>query len=115
MRDTSAAFLRAVQADYSISGVFNVASDNYTVGQVADLVKDEVEAKLDKSVQIEIKNIQDYRNYKVTCEKAHNTLGFAPKYGITEMVDSLIEHMDEYGDFSNPNFYNIQVFKAMDN
>mgnify|MGYP002631268821 CR=1 FL=1 len=114
VRDTATAFLRAVQADYGINGVFNVAKDNFTVGQVADLVKDEVEQRLGKHVQIEIKNIQDYRNYKVTCEKAKTCLGFAPKYGITEMVDSLIEHMDEYGDFSNPNFYNIQVFKAME-
>ena len=39
VRDTASAFLRAVQADYSVQGVYNVAYDNFTVGQVADLVK----------------------------------------------------------------------------
>lgn len=43
IRDSVSAFLRAVQADYSISGVFNVASGNFTVGQVGDLVKHEIE------------------------------------------------------------------------
>jgi nucleoside-diphosphate-sugar epimerase len=45
IRDAANAFVRAVQANYSINGVFNATSDNYTVGQVADLVKYEVEKK----------------------------------------------------------------------
>ena len=34
IRDAAMAYLRAIQAHSSISGVFNIASDNYTVGQV---------------------------------------------------------------------------------
>ena len=49
MRDAVAAYLRAIQADYSVSGVFNIASDNYTVGQVGDMVKDEMERLLEQA------------------------------------------------------------------
>ena len=114
VRDTSSAFLRAVQADYSISGVFNVAYDNFTVGQIADTVKDEVEELLGKKIKIVIQNVQDYRNYKVTCQKARTYLGFLPKYEVSETVKHLYDHLDRYGDFSDESFYNIRTFKKFD-
>ena len=114
VRDTSSAFLRAMQADHSISGVFNIACGNFTVGQVADHVKDEVEAQTGKKVKIEIKNVQDFRNYKVTCDRAKNVLGFNPKYGVTQMIDDMYAHLHEYGDFSDDNFYNIRVFQKQE-
>lgn len=113
VRDTSSAFLRAVQADYSISGAFNVAFDNYTVGQVADLVRDEVIRLTGKKVKVNILDKQDFRNYKVTCDKARTYLGFKPKYDVPDMIDSIHQHIEDYGDFSNPNYYNIQVFKSL--
>jgi nucleoside-diphosphate-sugar epimerase len=111
VRDTANAFLRAVQADQSISGVFNVAYDNFTVGAVADMVKEEVEKLTGKRILVTVNNMQDFRNYKVTTEKARTYLGFRPKYSVTDMVESLYEHRDEYGDFSNDEFYNIKTFK----
>ncbi len=111
VRDTAAAFLRAVQADSSISGVFNVAYDNFTVGAVADMVKEEVESLTGKKVTVTVNNLQDFRNYKVTCDKARTYLGFLPKYSIPDMVDSLYRHLDSYGDFSNDEYYNIRTFK----
>ncbi len=113
VRDTASAFLRAVQADHRVSGVFNVAHDNYTVGQVADLVKDELEELAGKSTGVTVKHIEDFRNYKVTCEKARAILGFSPRYGVPEMVQSLYRHMASYGDFSDDLFYNIATFKKL--
>ncbi len=112
-RDTCAAFVRAVQADLSIGGVFNVASGNFTVGQVGDRVKDEVEALTGRKIKITIKNIQDYRNYKVTWERARTCLGFQPKHSIADMVHGLYEHAEEYGDFSKREYYNIDVFTEL--
>jgi nucleoside-diphosphate-sugar epimerase len=114
VRDTCSGFLRAVQADRSISGRFNVAYDNYTVGQVADLVKDEVERLTGKRVKVDIKDKQDFRNYKVTCDRARTMLGFKPKYDVPDMIASIHEHLEDYGDFSNPMYYNIQVFKSLE-
>ena len=45
IRDAVNAYIRAIQANYSISGIFNVSTDNFTVGQVGDIVKSEVEKK----------------------------------------------------------------------
>ena len=113
IRDTVNAYLRAVQADYSISGVFNVASGNYTVGQVADLVKEEVEQLTGKKIKLNIKNIQDFRNYKVTWEKAKTVLSFMPKYSIGDIIDNLYRHLEEYQDFSAKEYSNIDIFRNL--
>ena len=78
IRDAMSAFTRAVQASYSISGVFNVASGNYTVGQVADLVKKEIEERTAQRVRMEILAIKDFRNYKVSCARARVSSGTSP-------------------------------------
>ena len=90
IRDAQNAYLRAIQADISQSGVFNVASDNYTVGQVGDLVKSEVERLTGEKVAITIKNISDFRNYKVSFSKAKTYLGFQPQYDIIRMIDDAL-------------------------
>ena len=113
IRDAASAYMRSVQADYSISGVFNVGSGNYTVGQVGDIVKEEVEDKTGKEIQLEIKDIKDFRNYKVTFNKAKTELGFQPRGGVREIVSELVKHQDEYGQFDRDEFYNIAVFKKM--
>ncbi len=89
IRDVTTAYLRAIQADFSISGAFNIASGNFTVGQVADLVKEEIEELTGKRIGIKIKNIKDFRNYKVTFEKAKTRLGYKPKYDIASIIRDL--------------------------
>jgi nucleoside-diphosphate-sugar epimerase len=51
IEDAATAYIRAVEANYKLSGIFNVASGNYTVGEVADLVKGAVEDRLEHSSQ----------------------------------------------------------------
>jgi len=113
VRDTARAFLLAVQADGNINGIFNIAYDNFTVGQVADLVKEAIEKETGNSVVVEVKNKQDFRNYKVDCARAKKLLGFAPQYDVSDMVHSLWAHYAEYGDMSQSAYYNNEVFKQI--
>jgi nucleoside-diphosphate-sugar epimerase len=86
IRDAANAYLRAVQADYSVSGVYNIASDNYTVGQVGDMVKYEIEELTGQKIGIVINSREDFRNYKVTIGKAKTHLGFCTKIGRASVV-----------------------------
>jgi nucleoside-diphosphate-sugar epimerase len=113
IRDAATAYLRAIQADYSLSGVYNITSDNYTVGQVGDMVMSRLEKLTGQKVGIEIKQIHDFRNYKVTTEKARTTLGFQSQYSVENIIDDLYAHKEEYGDYSDDNFYNIRVFRKI--
>jgi len=113
IRDAVSGYLRAIQADMSISGVFNIVSDNYTVGQVGDMVKDQVELLKGQKIGIDIKNIKDFRNYKVSWQKAKTILGYEPKYSVTDIITDLHQHREEYGNFENDAFYNIRTFKKL--
>jgi len=113
IRDAITAYLRAIQADYSLNGVFNIASDNYTVGQVGDIVKYELEKLTGEPIQITLKNISDFRNYKVKIEKAKTYLGFQPQHDIKTIIADLYDHREMYKDYNQDQFYNIRVFQNM--
>lgn len=109
--DATSAYIRAIEANESISGVFNVASGNYTVGEIGDLVQSGVQEMLDIKVRLEIKHIQDFRNYKVSVERARNILSFKPNHDVKSIVKDLVTNMEKFKDFDKPDYYNIQVFK----
>lgn len=113
IKDAVSAYLRAVQADLSISGVFNVTTGNYTVGQVGDFVKQEVEELTGEKIKLEIKNVQDFRNYKVTFERARTILGFTPQGSIRGIIHDLFSHKESFGNFNNVLYYNMLVFEKL--
>jgi nucleoside-diphosphate-sugar epimerase len=113
IRDAIRGYLRAVQAHQSISGVFNLISDNYTVGAVGDMVKEGVEELTGNKIGIEIKNLQDFRNYKVTYQKARTVLGFEPKYTVMDMLADIHSHRESLGDLEQDNYYNIRRFRQL--
>lgn len=115
MGDACMAYIRAIEANESISGIFNVASGNHTVGEIADLVRNTIEQELKTKPALEINHIKDIRNYKVSIERARNVLSFHPHHNIRSIVCNLIENMTRCRDWDNPDYYNIQVFKALEN
>jgi nucleoside-diphosphate-sugar epimerase len=46
IEDATNGYIRAIEASQKISGIFNIASGNYTVGEVGDLVKMAIEEQL---------------------------------------------------------------------
>ena len=113
IQDAAAAYIRAIEANYDISGLFNIASDNYTVGEIADYVKEAVERHTGRHIHLNIKHIQDYRNYKVSTEKARKVLSFKAKHDVPAIIDSLFDNLDRFKDFDNPKYYNIKVFTRL--
>jgi nucleoside-diphosphate-sugar epimerase len=114
IRDCVSAYMRAIESDCSISGVFNVASENCTVGTIADVVKATFEEELGTKPTIINNNVKDVRNYKVNCDRAATVLGFVPKYGLRNIVVDLIRNRDKFGDMNNPAYYNIKTFVNME-
>jgi len=114
IEDAANAYIRAIEASPRISGIFNIASGNYTVGEVGDLVRAAVEEQMGFSVRLTINHLEDFRNYKVSFEKAKNVLSFHPDHNIKSIASNLIEHMDQFRDWDNPLYYNILTLKAME-
>jgi len=115
IEDTVMAYTRAVEASEDLSGIFNIASGNHTIGEVADLVKLSVEEEFGKRIALDIKHIKDMRNYKVSIERAATILSFHPHQTVKSIVRNLISNMDKCSDWDNPDYYNIQVFKKLEN
>lgn len=113
IRDAVSAYVRSIEAHEDISGIFNVASGNYTVGEIGDAVKEGVEKFLNIHPKINIKHIQDFRNYKVSIQKANEVISFKPRYTIVDTVKSLADNLDQFKDFDRQEYYNIRTFKAM--
>jgi len=112
--DAATAYIRAIEANYKISGVFNIASANYTVGEIGDLVKSAIEEGLDKRINLCINHIQDFRNYKVSIEKAKNVLSFHPAGDVKSVVMNLIDNQHKFQDWDNPLYSNIQAFRSLE-
>jgi nucleoside-diphosphate-sugar epimerase len=113
--DAATAYIRAIEANQEISGIFNVASGNYTVGEVGDLVKSAIEERSSVRVNLTIKHVQDFRNYKVSTEKAANVLSFHPQGDVKSIVYSLLDNMGKFQDWDNPKYSNILTFRNIEN
>ena len=111
IRDAVEGFTRAVEADSAVSGVFNLASNNYTVGEVGHTLATHLSNKLGKKISVIEKNIADVRNYQVSTQKAQRVLNYQPKYSLTDTVDSVHQHRNSYGNFDKESYYNINTFK----
>jgi nucleoside-diphosphate-sugar epimerase len=114
VEDAASAYIRAIEASYQIWGIFNVASGNYTVGEVADRVRRSIEGYTGWKITLQIRFIQDFRNYKVTIQKAQNTLSFHPHNDVNSIVSSLLENRSKFEDWDNPLYYNIEAFKQLE-
>src|SRR5580698_9300642 len=114
IEDAVMAYTRAIEANESLNGIFNIASGNHTVGEVADLVKFAVEEEFGQKIALDIKHVRDARNYKVSIERANTILSFHPHSSVKSIVRSLISNMDKCSDWDNPRYYNIHVFKDLE-
>jgi hypothetical protein len=85
------------------------------VGEVADVVKSVVENNLGMKIKLTIKHLQDFRNYKVSIDKAKNVLSFKPIHDVASISYDLIKNKDLFKDFLNSKYYNIKVLEAIKN
>ncbi|MDZ4759038.1 MAG: SDR family oxidoreductase [Bacteroidota bacterium] len=111
LKDLCKAYHLAIDSKPSINGIFNIASFNNTIGELAQQLKNILEKKYNTLIKITDKNIQDYRNYKVSWQKAQEVLWYNPAQTEADIIEDLLENIDKFNDFKNPKYYNIEVFK----
>ncbi len=100
--------------DEKIAGkIFNAGYENYSVSQIAQLVKTALKMK---DVEIVRQPTDDNRSYHVSSEKIKNELGFTPRHSIADAVVGLKRAFDrsEIKDpFNNIRYYNIKTMQAV--
>jgi nucleoside-diphosphate-sugar epimerase len=114
IEDAATAYIRAVEATPRLSGIFNIASGNYTVGEVGDSVRAAIEDRLGERIKVQIDHLRDFRNYKVATDKAMNVLSFHAKDGVGSITDNLLDNLEGFSDWDNPVYSNIATFKQIE-
>lgn len=113
IKDASEAFVRAIQSDYSINGIFNIASFNMTVGETAQHVRQKMQRLLGTQITIENDSLADSRDYRVRIDRAREYLGFQPRFTISDIIEDLFSHRSEYKNYGEDVYYNIKVFQKI--
>lgn len=93
--------------------VFNYGGPNYTVQELAMLVR---EVYFPKIIQIKFKETNDPRSYRISSKKAKNILGVEPKHTIMDAVKDLRKAFD--GGFiphslTDSKYFNIEKMKEL--
>ena len=87
--------------------IYNVGNQNYTVNDIANIVKNEI----GNNVTINHENTDDNRSYHICSKKIKSDLGYIPKRGIELAVNDIIGYFRKYeftDTFTNPIFHNIK-------
>jgi nucleoside-diphosphate-sugar epimerase len=103
--DAVRAYDRAIRAHSEITGVYNVASFNTTVGEVAEKVRDFVGS----SVEIVLSHVPDVRNYRVSITKAMGDLNMYP----LDTIHSILAELAQTNSIAldSDECYNLKVLK----
>jgi len=121
VKDAARAYIRSIQAEYDIDGIFNIAYDNYTIGSVAEIIKDSICSPKRSDLCVEenpirfiLRNSKDVRNYRVDTTKSKNVLGFSPTQSIQDIVEELLSNWSKIvPNMLSDNYYNINVCKSI--
>lgn len=113
IRDVIQGYILAIESDFNISGVFNLAQDNYTIGSLGKIIQSKLNQK-GFNIDLEILYIEDIRNYKVDTTKIQKELGFKPEFTPGDSIDEIMSFIDINSyNFTNPQYYNINTFKKL--
>lgn len=110
--DAAQAYIRALDADLSVTGIFNIAWDNYTIGRLADEVASTLR-EFGIDVPLNIEHRQDVRSYRVSIAKASTVLDFRPAVSMRDTVREIMRNIqrNEITDFDHPRFHNVEQLK----
>ena len=113
IRDVIQGYKKAIECDDNTSGVFNLSGINYTIGKLGQLIHKKL-TNLGHDIELELLDIHDVRNYKVSIDKISDELNFIPLYKPADTVNEILENIDLNSyDFNKEQYYNIKTFKKV--
>jgi nucleoside-diphosphate-sugar epimerase len=112
------AYLLMLQAPHEkIHGeTFNIGFQNYSIAEIANMVKMVVEEEMPDKGDIKIVTTptNDMRSYHVNSDKVRRVLGFAPKRSIEDAVRDLARAFRNHllpDSFDSDWYYNVRTMK----
>ena len=98
--------------------IFNIGFQNYSIAEIANMVKRVVEEEIPEKGDIKIVTTptNDMRSYHVNSDKVKRVLGFAPKRNIEDAVRDLTRAFRNYllaDSFDDDWYYNVRTMKKL--
>jgi nucleoside-diphosphate-sugar epimerase len=114
VEDACHAYVRALVADLSVAGVFNISSHNYTLDELGAIVVENLES-FGVRPAVEIQNRPDLRSYRVRTDKAAEILKFRPKKPMAQTVREVAANAMKRpaGDLEHSRYYNIRQMERL--
>lgn len=112
VRDVCDAYIKAIECDSSISGIYNISEDNYTIGNLAKTIAFKLK-EYGHEINIVYHNENDIRNYKACTKKAKADLQFEAVYQPDDTVASIMANINDVEDFNHDKYYNIQTLRNL--
>lgn len=112
--DMVGAYLHVLETDIQLikNEIFNVGFENYTVENLAKMVK----KNIGEEVKLLYEKTNDNRSYHISSKKISEKLGFLPKKNIEDGIKDLIfafENKILINTLENENFYNIKKMQSI--
>lgn len=113
VRDAARAYRMGIEND-KVSGVYNLAGESFTIGEVGERVLCKLH-DCGYKVNMDVFEKEEIRNYHVSTEKLQRELAFRANDSIEDMIQSLLDHKDFIESFGwgADIFQNIKVFKKI--
>jgi nucleoside-diphosphate-sugar epimerase len=105
-------YVLTLPAEKIAGKIFNAGYENFTVAQIAQMVKNVVGDK----VKIITTPTNDHRSYHISSEKIKKELGFEPKHSIEEASVDLKREFEAGhipDSFSDPKYFNVKLMQLI--
>lgn len=105
-------YVLTLPSDKIAGKIFNAGYENFTVAQIAQMVKNVVGDK----VKIITTPTNDHRSYHISSEKIKKELGFEPKHSIEEASVDLKREFEAGhipDSFSDPKYFNVKLMQLI--
>ncbi len=112
--DAARAYIKALEAEPTVTGIFNIAARNYSIGELAEVVAETLR-EFDIRVLLVMDHRQDVRSYRVSTQRATRLLKFRAHVPMKETVRRIMRQLNlgMVSDFEDPCYYNVEQMKRV--
>ena len=111
--DAVAAYTKAVALPYTVSGVYNLSSGNFSVGEVGETVVEHFKKSHRRTIDARIHHSEDLRDYAMSTKKIERDFGFKSRGTIKSILQELDVRLGDNFNFTDESQYNIKTFQKL--
>ena len=100
IRDVCDSYVLALEAEPALSGIYNITNGNYQIIDIAKTIASVLKERGIDEVDIDVGDVEDYRDYRVCGDKAEKALGFRPKFSVEDGVREILDRAGSVKDYN---------------